>query len=72
MKGRRMNSLVAGIDLGNRESLTIVLSPIGDVRDRFTFPMNDEGYAYFEEGAEGEAGRRDRSIEEQCDWLFEA
>jgi len=42
-----MNSLVAGIDLGDRESLTTVLSPIGEVTDRFTFPMNDEGYAYF-------------------------
>jgi transposase len=47
VKGRKMNSLVAGIDLGDRESLTTVLSPIGDVTDRFTFPMNEEGYAYF-------------------------
>ena len=46
-KGCKMNSLVAGIDLGDRESLTTVLSPIGEVTDRFTFPMNDEGYAYF-------------------------
>jgi len=42
-----MNSIVAGIDLGDRESLTTVLSPTGDVTDRFTFPMNEEGYAYF-------------------------
>jgi transposase len=47
MKGGKMNSIVAGIDLGDRESLTTVLSPIGDVADRFSFPMNDEGYAYF-------------------------
>ena len=47
MKGCKMNSIVAGIDLGDRESLTTVLSPIGDVTDRFTFPMNEEGYAYF-------------------------
>lgn len=47
VKGCKMNSLVAGIDLGDRESLTTVLSPIGDVTDRFTFPMNEEGYAYF-------------------------
>jgi transposase len=46
-KGCKMNSIVAGIDLGDRESLTTVLSPIGDVTDRFTFPMNEEGYAYF-------------------------
>ena len=47
VKGCRMNSIVAGIDLGDRESLTTVLSPIGDVTDRFTFPMTEEGYAYF-------------------------
>jgi hypothetical protein len=45
VKGCKMNSIVAGIDLGDRESLTTVLSPIGDVTDRFTFPMNEEGYA---------------------------
>jgi hypothetical protein len=47
MKGCGMNSIVAGIDLGDRESLATVLSPVGDVADRFTFPMNEEGYAYF-------------------------
>jgi transposase len=47
VKGCSMNSIVAGIDLGDRESLTTVLSPIGDVTDRFTFPMNEEGYAFF-------------------------
>jgi transposase len=47
VKVGKMNSIVAGIDLGDRESLTTVLSPIGDVTDRFTFPMNEEGYAYF-------------------------
>jgi len=47
VKGCKMNSIVAGIDLGDRESMTTVLSPIGDVADRFSFPMNEEGYAYF-------------------------
>jgi transposase len=47
VKGCKMNSLVAGIDLGDRESLATVLSPIGDVMDRFSFPMNEEGYAFF-------------------------
>jgi hypothetical protein len=42
-----MNCMVAGIDLGDRESLATVLSPVGDVTDRFSFPMNEEGYAYF-------------------------
>jgi len=46
-EGCKMNSIVAGIDLGDRESLATVLSPIGDVADRFTFPMNEEGYAFF-------------------------
>lgn len=45
---RSMNdTMVAGIDLGDRESLTTVLSPAGDVVDRFTFAMNDDGYAFF-------------------------
>ncbi len=46
-KGCEMNSIVAGIDLGDRESLATVLSPIGDVTDRFSFPMNEEGYSFF-------------------------
>jgi len=46
-KGCKMNSIIAGIDLGDRESLTTVLSPIGDVADRFSFSMNEEGYAFF-------------------------
>ncbi len=47
VKGCKLNSIVAGVDLGDRESLATVLSPMGDVADRFTFPMNEEGYAYF-------------------------
>jgi transposase len=47
VKVGKMNSIVAGIDLGDRESLTTVLSPIGNVTDRFSFPMNEEGYAFF-------------------------
>jgi len=47
VKVDRMNSIVTGIDLGDRESLATVLSPIGDVTDRFTFPMNEEGYTFF-------------------------
>ena len=46
-KGCKMNSVVAGIDLGHRESLATVLSPVGDVADRFSFPMSEEGYAFF-------------------------
>jgi len=42
-KGRKMNSIVAGIDLGDKESLATVLSPVGDITDRFSFPMNEEG-----------------------------
>jgi len=47
VKVGRMNSTVTGIDLGDRESLATVLSQIGDVTDRFTFPMTEEGYAFF-------------------------
>ena len=47
VKSGKMNSIVTGIDLGDRENLATVLSPIGDVADRFTFPMNEEGYAFF-------------------------
>ncbi len=47
VKGCKLNSIFAGVDLGDRESLATVLSPMGDVADRFTFPMNEEGYAYF-------------------------
>jgi len=43
----KMNSIVAGIDLGDRESLATVLSPVGDVADRFSFPMSEERYAFF-------------------------
>jgi hypothetical protein len=46
-ESRKMNSTVVGIDLGDRESLATVLSPIGEATDRFTFPMNEEGYAFF-------------------------
>ncbi len=46
-KGCKMNSIVAGIDLGDRESLATVLSPVGDVADRFSFSMTEEGYAFF-------------------------
>lgn len=42
-----INMMVAGIDLGDRESLATVLSPTGEVVDRFSFAMNDEGYALF-------------------------
>jgi hypothetical protein len=46
-KGCWMNSIVAGIDLGERESLATLLSTVGDVADRFSFPMSEDGYAFF-------------------------
>ncbi len=46
-KGRVMNRIVAGIDLGDSESLVTVLSPVGNVTYRFLFQMNDEGYSLF-------------------------
>ena len=38
------NPTVAGVDLGDSKSLTTVLSPSGDLMDRFTFQMNQDGY----------------------------
>lgn len=45
----RMNSPVAGIDLGEKESDTTYLAPDGDIREQFKFSMNPEGYARFAE-----------------------
>ena len=36
------NSLIAGIDLGDRVSLATLLTPRGDVADRFCFQMDNE------------------------------
>jgi len=44
---KRMNNQVVGIDLGNDESTVTMLSPDGDVTDRFSFSMNDDGYSIF-------------------------
>ena len=41
------NSTIAGVDLGGSDSLATILSPGGEVADRFSFPMNEEGYALF-------------------------
>jgi hypothetical protein len=41
------DSLIAGIDLGDSASLATLLTPRGDVADRFCFQMNDEGYTLF-------------------------
>jgi transposase len=41
------NSTIAGVDLGGSSSLATILSPGGEVADRFSFPMSKEGYALF-------------------------
>lgn len=41
------NSLIAGIDLGDTASLATILTATGDVADRFSFQMDDEGYTAF-------------------------
>lgn len=56
LKVAKMNSLVAGIDLGDRESLATVMPPVGNITDRFTFPMNEEGYAYLRRGCRRRRG----------------
>jgi transposase len=47
IKGRMSKSAIAGVDLGGGGSLATVLSPGGEVADRFSFPMSEEGYALF-------------------------
>ena len=45
----RVNSPVAGIDLGERESFATYMAPDGDLREQFSFSMNRDGYAKFAE-----------------------
>jgi transposase len=42
-----MGTAAVGIDIGEERSETTYLSAEGDVIDRFSFPMNPEGYAEF-------------------------
>jgi transposase len=44
---RSMNHTVAGVDLGDTQNVVTVLSPAGDVMDKFTFHMDDGGYLEF-------------------------
>jgi transposase len=46
-KNMSNNCVFAGIDLGDSSSLTTVLSPAGDIADRFSFQMDEQGYALF-------------------------
>ena len=39
----RMNSFVAGIALGEKESKATYMSPDGEIKEGFKFPMNREG-----------------------------
>ena len=43
----RMNSLVVGIDLGVKESNATYMSPDGEIKEGFKFPMNRDGYTEF-------------------------
>ena len=42
-----MNSFVVGIDLGEKESNACYMSPDGEIKEGFKFPMNKEGYTEF-------------------------
>jgi transposase len=44
MANAMTNPTVAGVDLGDSTSLVTVLSPNGDMLDRFTFQTSQEGY----------------------------
>ena len=50
-----MNHVVAGVDLGDSESLTTLLSPDGDVVKAFSFSMGDDGMALFAENVPRDA-----------------
>ena len=45
----RMNSPVAGIDIGERESFATYMAPDEDLGEKFSFSMNPGGYARFSE-----------------------
>jgi transposase len=47
VKGRMSKNAIAGVDLGGSGSLATILSPGGEIADRFSFPMSEEGYALF-------------------------
>ena len=46
-RNERMNSFVAGIDLGEKESFTTYLAPDGDIKEQFKFLMTADGYKEF-------------------------
>ena len=43
----RMNSIVARIDLGEKESNATYMPPDGKIKEGFKFPMNRAGYSEF-------------------------
>ena len=43
----RMNSFVVGIDLGEKESSVTYMAPDGEIKEKFKFFMNAEGYSEF-------------------------
>jgi transposase len=47
VNGVMTNKAITGIDLGDSASLATVLSPLGDITDRFSFQMDQKGYALF-------------------------
>jgi len=38
----RMNTFVVWMDLGEKESFATYMTPDGDIRDQFRFPMNSD------------------------------
>ena len=52
----RMNSFVVGIDLGEEESDACYMSPDGEIKEGFKFPMNKEGYTEFRKKIPVETG----------------
>ena len=52
----RMNSFVVGIDPGEKESDACYMSPDGEIKEGFKFPMNKEGYTEFRKKIPVETG----------------
>ncbi len=51
-----MNSFVAGIDPGEKESYAKYMAPDGDIREQFSFPMTLDGYRTFRENVPEQTG----------------
>lgn len=47
---RFMNSIITGMDLGDGTSLATILSPTGDIEERFSFQLTEQNCEMEERG----------------------